>query len=76
ILFSNGVGEDDGEVRTGNAMILDPYGRVLAETDALDEALVIADLDLDLLPTATGRRWIRGRRPELYSLLTRRLGHE
>ena len=76
ILFSNGVGEDDGEVRTGNAMILDPYGRVLAETDALDEALVIADLDLDLLPTATGRRWIRGRRPELYGLLTRRLGHE
>ncbi|RIJ43838.1 acyltransferase, partial [Maribellus luteus] len=76
ILFSNGVGEDDGEVRTGNAMILDPYGRVLAETDALDEALVIADLDLDLLPTATGRRWIRGRRPELYGLLTRRPGHE
>ena len=23
---------DDGEVRTGNAMILDPYGRILAET--------------------------------------------
>ena len=76
MLQGRGEPYGDGEVRTGNAMILDPYGRVLAETDALDEALVIADLDLDLLPTATGRRWIRGRRPELYGLLTRRLGHE
>jgi len=32
------IGEDDGEVRTGNAMILDPYGRVLAETDALEQS--------------------------------------
>ena len=63
ILFSNGVGEDDGEVRTGNAMILDPYGRVLAETWKAADELVIADLDLDLLPPCIGRRWIRGRRP-------------
>ncbi len=28
VVFSNGVGQDDNEVRTGNAMILDPYGRV------------------------------------------------
>ena len=27
LIFSNGVGMDDNEVRTGNAMILDPYGR-------------------------------------------------
>lgn len=33
ILFANGVGVDDDEIRTGNAMILDPYGRTLAETD-------------------------------------------
>ncbi len=41
VLFSNGVGEDDGEVRTGNAMILDPYGRILAETWAAEDRLVI-----------------------------------
>jgi predicted amidohydrolase len=76
LLFSNGVGEDDGEVRTGNAMLLDPYGRILAETGVADDAMVAADLDLDLLPLATGRRWIRGRRPELYGLLTERQGHE
>ena len=76
VLFSNGVGEDAGEVRTGNAMILDPYGRILAETWKAEDRLVVADLDLDLLPLCTGRRWIRGRRPELYGLLTRPLGHE
>jgi hypothetical protein len=76
ILFSNGVGEDDGEVRTGNAMILDPYGRVLAETWRARDELLVADLDLDLLPVCTGRRWIRGRRPELYGLLTERMGYE
>jgi predicted amidohydrolase len=76
VLFSNGVGEDAGEVRTGNAMILDPYGRIVAETDAIDDAMVVADLDLDLLPLSTGRRWIRGRRPELYGVLTQPQGHE
>jgi predicted amidohydrolase len=76
LLFSNGVGEDDGEVRTGNAMVLDPYGRILAETGVADDAMVVADLDLDLLPLSTGQRWIRGRRPELYGLLTERQGHE
>ncbi|MFD2262435.1 nitrilase family protein [Lacibacterium aquatile] len=76
LVFSNGVGEDNGEVRTGNAMILDPYGRILGETWAAEDRMVVADLDLDLLPLATGRRWIRGRRPELYSPLTVRQGHE
>ncbi len=76
LIFSNGVGEDAGEVRTGNAMILDPYGRILSETWAARDEMVWADLDLDLLPLSTGRRWIRGRRPELYHGLTQRLGHE
>lgn len=76
ILFSNGVGEDDGEVRTGNAMIIDPYGRILTETWAARDDMVVASLDLGLLPLSTGRRWIRGRRPELYASLTQRVGHE
>ncbi|HXH34174.1 MAG TPA: nitrilase-related carbon-nitrogen hydrolase [Plantibacter sp.] len=76
VLFSNGIGPDDDEVRTGNAMILDPYGRIVAETPVADESVVTADLDLDLLPLSTGRRWLLGRRPELYSLLTQRSGLE
>jgi predicted amidohydrolase len=66
LIFSNGIGIDDDEIRTGNAMILDPYGRVLAETWAAADAMVVADLDPSLLPEATGRGWIRARRPDLY----------
>lgn len=76
LIFSNGIGVDDDEIRTGNAMILDPYGRILVETCAAADAMVVADLDLGLLPGATGRRWIRSRRPELYGPLTQRTGEE
>ena len=76
ILFSNGVGADDDEVRTGNAMILDPYGRIVRETWAAADAMVCAELDLSLIPMCTGRRWMSGRRPELYKILTERQGYE
>jgi predicted amidohydrolase len=70
LIFSNGVGVDDDEIRTGNAMILDPYGRILAETGKAADGMIIADLDGSLLTEATGRLWIRARRPELYKPLT------
>jgi predicted amidohydrolase len=76
LIFSNGVGIDDDEVRTGNAMILDPYGRVLVETSAADDAMIVTDLDASLLEQATGRLWIRARRPELYASLAQRTGLE
>ncbi len=66
IVFSNGVGIDDDEVRTGNAMIIDPYGRILAETGKAGDDMVAADLDTDLLERSSGRRWMKGRRPDLY----------
>jgi predicted amidohydrolase len=76
LLFSNGVGPDDDEIRTGNAMVLDPYGEVLAETRAPGDAMVVADLDASVLPSSSGRRWLRARRPELYEPLVRRTGQE
>ncbi|MFI6600656.1 nitrilase family protein [Nonomuraea sp. NPDC050536] len=76
IVFSNGIGQDDDEIRTGNAMILDPYGRIIDETWSAADAMIVADLDLTLLPLSTGRRWIQGRRPELYAILTHRFGDE
>lgn len=76
LLFSNGVGPDDDEIRTGNAMVLDPYGEVLAETREAGDAMVIADLDASVLPSSSGRRWLRARRPELYEPLVRRTGLE
>jgi len=76
IIFSNGVGIDDDEVRTGNAMIIDCYGRIQNETWKAEDAIVIADIDLSLLEMCTGRRWIRGRRPELYKTLVEKMGNE
>jgi predicted amidohydrolase len=76
LIFSNGVGVDDDEIRTGNAMILDPYGRILTETSEAADAMVVADLDASLLEHATGRLWIRARRPELYGPLAQRTGKE
>ena len=76
LLFSNGVGVDDDEIRTGNSMILDPYGRIIVETYRAGEDMVMATLDQSLLENNTGRRWIKTRRPELYELLVQRTGRE
>jgi len=76
LLFSNGIGVDDDEIRTGNAMILDPYGRILAETWKAGDDMVVADLDPSLLEVSTGRRWIKTRRPELYGPLAVPTGME
>ena len=76
VVFSNGVGPDDDEVRTGNAMILDPYGRIVGETCRAGDDMVVGDLDLSLRERATGTRWIRARRPELYGPLATSTGME
>ncbi|HJQ18926.1 MAG TPA: nitrilase-related carbon-nitrogen hydrolase, partial [Gemmatimonadaceae bacterium] len=76
LIFSNGIGVDDDEIRTGNAMVLDPYGEIIAESRKAGDDMVVADLDAELLPTSSGRRWLRARRPELYASLTQRTGAE
>jgi len=76
LIFSNGVGQDDNEVRTGNAMILDPYGDILAETWKAGDDMVVADLDPAVRKMCTGVRWIRSRRPELYGELAESTGRE
>ena len=57
-------------------MIIDCYGRILAETCKAGDDKVIADLDATLLDHCTGRRWITTRRPELYGSLVRPTGRE
>lgn len=76
LVFGNGVGRDDDEVRTGNAMILDPYGDILVETWRARDEMVVADLDPSLRRMCTGSRWIRSRRPELYGPLVKATGLE
>ncbi|MDY0288329.1 MAG: nitrilase family protein [Sphaerochaeta sp.] len=76
LLFSNGVGKDDDEVRTGNSMILDPYGTILAESEAADDDMVVAHLDPSLLSFSSGQRWMKSRRPELYGPIAQLTGQE
>lgn len=76
LLFANGVGRDDNEVRTGNSMILDPYGDVLAETCKARDEMVVADLDPAIREMCTGQRWLKTRRPELFGGLTVPTGME
>ena len=76
LLFSNGIGPDDDEIRTGNAMIIDPYGRILSETWKAGNDMVTAQMDPELLVNATGRRWLKTRRPDLYGPLAEKTGLE
>jgi predicted amidohydrolase len=76
LVYSNGVGIDDDEVRTGNAMILDPYGDILVETWRARDEMVVADLDPSLRHMCTGQRWIKTRRPSLYGPLAESTGRE
>jgi predicted amidohydrolase len=76
LVFANGVGLDDDEVRTGSAMVLDCYGRIVNESTAIGDDLVVARLDASLRERSTGARWIKARRPELYGPLVERSGKE
>lgn len=77
LVFSNGVGVDDDEIRTGNAMVIDPYGRIMTETWEPADAMVVADCQSMLREKHnTGLRWIKTRRPDLYGLLARPTGGE
>ena len=76
LVFSNGVGLDDDEVRTGNAMIIDPYGDILVETWKAQDEMVVADLDPRLINKCTGQRFITSRRPDLYGSLIEFTGRE
>lgn len=76
LIFSNGVGVDDDEIRTGNSMVLDPHGRILAETCKAADDMVIADLDGSLIAASGGQDYLKARRPDLYGPLTERTGRE
>lgn len=69
-VFSNPIGVDDDTVKPGLAMIIDPFGEILVESGELGDDVVVATLTKDKIGQASGRRYIRARRPELYGKLT------
>ena len=69
-VFSNAVGVDHDTIKTGNAMVIDPFGEILVESHALGDDVVVGLCTAEKLPLASGRRYLKARRPELYAKLT------
>jgi len=70
VAVANRAGVDDTLAFFGRSFAVDPYGRVLARAPEDDVALLLADLDLDLVEES--RRdmpFLRDRRPATYGLL-------
>ena len=68
-VFSNPIGWDYDTVKPGLAMILDPFGEVIVESHTLEDDVVVGLLTPDKFEHASGRRYIKARRPELYDKL-------
>jgi predicted amidohydrolase len=68
-VFTNPIGMDYGQVRNGNAMVLDPYGEVIAECRRLGDDFCIGVCTKDRIANSSGQRYLRARRPELYGKL-------
>ncbi len=58
-VFSNAIGVDDDTIKPGLAMILDPFGEMLAESRALGDDVVVALLTAEKLAQSSGRRYLR-----------------
>lgn len=69
-VFTNPVGADDDQTRNGNAMILDPFGEIIAECNTFGDDVVVGLCTAEKIALASGRRYLRARRPDLYGKLT------
>jgi beta-ureidopropionase len=73
VAVANRAGVDDRLTFFGRSFAVDPYGRLLARASEDDVALLLVDLDLDLVEQA--RRdmpFLRDRRPDTYGVLAER----
>lgn len=66
VIFSNPIGMDDDQLKNGCAMIIDPYGDVVAECRSFEDSFTIAELKQEHLISAGGHRYLEARKPELY----------
>lgn len=69
-VYTNPIGLDYGQVRNGNAMVLDPFGEIIAECRQLEDDLCIGVCTAEKLGLSSGRRYLQARRPDLYGRLT------
>lgn len=69
-------GEENGQWMIGGSMIIDPDGRVVAESATLEDELVVATIDLAKCRKGKGRvfNFEKHRRPEHYGILLDQVG--
>ena len=67
VVFSNPIGMDDDQLKNGCSMVIDPFGDILTECRTFDDSFVTATITSEKLIQAGGHRYIKARRPELYS---------
>ena len=75
-VYTNPVGVDHDTIKNGNAMILDPFGEILIESNELEDDVVVAQCTADKIPVSSGYRYLRARRPKLYGKLVEPLPEE
>ena len=73
VAYLNTVGGQDELVFDGNSMVCDPQGQVVARGPAFQEALIIADINLDRVPTPPSTALGRDRSAELEAIGSSRL---
>jgi 5-aminopentanamidase len=66
VIFSNPIGMDDDQLKNGCAMIIDPFGDIVAECRTLGDDFILSVITPDKLTQAGGYRYIQARRPSLY----------
>jgi predicted amidohydrolase len=66
-IFSNPIGMDDDQLKNGCSMIIDPYGDIIAECRSFNDSIVTATITHEKLAQAGGSRYLKARRPDLYS---------
>lgn len=68
-VFTNPVGVDDDQIRNGNAMIIDPYGDIIAECNTLGDDIAIGLCTPEKIEDCLGRKHLAAMRPDLYTEL-------
>jgi len=70
------AGDEDGSKLIGGSCIVDPNGRIVAETRTLGDEVVIADCDLDQCRQGKDKmfNFAQHRRPECYGAITGQTG--
>jgi N-carbamoylputrescine amidase len=75
VAVANRAGVDDTLTFFGRSFVADPCGRILAQAPENDVALLVVDLDLDLVEEARlDMPFLRDRRPETYGALVEQGG--